>query len=623
MATETLPPPTVWESPPASLSQIFARYFARLTSGSADRWDLKTLVGLFVLVVLWAAWMYGTWERWGNLTIDSGREMYVPTVLSEGKTLYRDIWYLYGPLAPYWNSFLYRLFGVHLNVLYWAGSLSALLSAILLYLAGMRMSAWLAGWTAGAVLLIQSFHPSLFSFPLPYSFASVYGCLIACLFLWFVISASTSSSLAWVFGAGTASAVALLLRLDMGAACYISLMVLIAARGFQQRSWKSVVRDIAVCLPGVAACAVVISWMISLGGSQFLTQENLMSWPTSFFMRTYGKFWLAKNGLEITGAALMTTAAVTFLVLAVLQGLHLFATWNPAAGRWILLRVVLCQAALTYLVSVKPWDEVIRHVFFPQGMVLYVAIAAIAAWWYFWRQWATRRCAAIALTLTFSSLLAFRTLLKTKPWGYAIYYDGPAILSYLLLLRPLIPRIGRVRLFLGEGVIYAMCLTAALLSYRGANTPFPKTALLTSERGNIRVSEQKAENYRAAISFMKEKHALGEAVLSVPEDTSLYFFSGTHCPTRVFAFTPGMLAPGKMTAELISEMERKHVRYLIWSNRTFPEYGVPSFGTDFDRAFGDYLGSRYQRVGPITPMHVASGEWTADVWERRQEAGPR
>ncbi len=99
----------------------------------------------------------------------------------------------------------------------------------------------------------------------------------------------------------------------------------------------------------------------------------------------------------------------------------------------------------------------------------------------------------------------------------------------------------------------------------------------------------------------------------------MYFFSGTHCPTRVFAFTPGMIAPGKMTKELIHEVETKNVRYLIWSNRTFWEYGVPRFGVDFDRTFGDYLISHYRRVGPVSPVPVKLGEWTAAIWERIPE----
>jgi hypothetical protein len=90
--------------------------------------------------------------------------MYLPSVLAEGKVLYRDVWFNFGPASPYFNSWLFRLFGVHLNVLYWAGSLSALASAILLCLCGMRLSSAIAGWTAGAVLLFEAFHPTLFSF---------------------------------------------------------------------------------------------------------------------------------------------------------------------------------------------------------------------------------------------------------------------------------------------------------------------------------------------------------------------------------------------------------------------------------------------------------------------------
>ena len=62
----------------------------------------------------------------------------------------------------------------------------------------------------------------------------------------------------------------------------------------------------------------------------------------------------------------------------------------------------------------------------------------------------------------------------------------------------------------------------------------------------------------------------GEATMSIPEDTALYFLSGIRCPTRVLAFTPGLLAPGKMTDQVIQQMEAKPVRYLLISNRRLP-----------------------------------------------------
>jgi hypothetical protein len=144
-------------------------------------------------------------------------------------------------------------------------------------------------------------------------------------------------------------------------------------------------------------------------------------------------------------------------------------------------------------------------------------------------------------------------------------------------------------------------------------------APLVTERGTIRTSPHLARNYRAAIAFIKEKQALGESVLSVPEDTSLYFLSGTYCPVRVYQFTPGVVVPGKMTEELIGGLERNPPRYLLWSNRTFFEYGVPRFGVDFDRPLGNYFLSRYRQVRFLLPEDVEVYDWNASIWERKSE----
>jgi len=627
-------------SPAPAATAGLSSYLSKLSGEPAAAWNGTTVAGLVSLVAIWAAWFYGTWASWGNLTADCGREMYVPLVLSEGRTLYRDIWYLYGPAAPYFNSFLYRLLGVHLNVLYWAGSLAALGSAVFLYLAGTQLSSRLAGWTAGAVLLAQSFHHSLFSFPLPYSFASVYGCLTACLFLWLLIRTTASHHLAWMLVAGTAAAVALLLKLEIGAACYAGLALSIALRWFRQRSWKGVAKDIAVCLPGVALCGMVLLWMISLGGVVFLTQENIMSWPTSFFMRTYGKFWLATTGLSLSPQAFTKAASRTVIFLGVFQGFQLLVSWKRAPKRPIVfLRWALFAGALLYL-AVYLWsDEVVRYgpvaltvqealryLFLPQDMVLYIGIIATLAWWYFWRDPVNRPSAALALTLTFSFLFAGRILLMTTPMAYAIFYDGPAVLCFLLLSLQVMRQgasSDRSSL-LGQVAICGLCLLAAVANiHRQRETPGRPTAWLTTARGSIRVSDHFAEQYRAAIQFMKEQNALGNQVLSVPEDTSLYFLSETHAPTRVFTFTPGVLAPGRMTDELIRQIEAKPVRYLIWSNRTFPEYKAVRFGFDFDQTLYQYFVTHYHRVRILVENPVPFGEWNAYLWERKAEPKPQ
>lgn len=635
MATSTSPLNIVEARSAGGSPGLFEQYCSRLGSGTPAAWNLKTVGGFGALVAIWAAWMYWTWAYWGNLTADCGREMYVATVLSEGKTLYRDVWFNFGPAAPYFNSVLFRIFGIHLNVLYWAGSLAALGSATFLYLAGMKLSSCLAGWTAAAVLLCESFHPSLFSFPLPYSFASVYGCLVTCLFLWLAIHASNSTSRRWIFAVGWVTATAILLKPEFGTSCSLGLVLLITARAYQRQSGKSIPKDLLAILPAILMCGLVIAWMISLRGAEFLTQENFQSWPTSYFMKTYGKVWLAFTGFSLTSTAFLEAARRTIIVVGIFQGLHLLQCWKHTASRLIFLRMALFLGAITYFASyLRSLEEIrygtlydglreaSRYLFFPQDMVLYVGVAAIVAWWHFLRQPSTTRNPGAPLLLTVSALVAIRLLLKMLPWGYPIFFNGPAVLSFLVMLDPLFPRTARKGnfVFRADLLICCACLIVTLLNSRRADAPTEVVVPLTTERGTIKVTPSRAEQYRAAISFMRERADHDEFVLSVPEDTSLYFLSGTHSPTRVFAFTPGMIAPGKMTEELLHEIETKNVRYLIWSNRIFWEYGVPRFGIDFDQTFGTYLTTHYHRVRPLLPGPVKLGEWNAYIWERNTES---
>lgn len=624
-------PPTLQQNPShgsgalnqlAALCDHLSRAFSELACAEVH-WNRTTIAALASLGVLWGVLFYSTWARWGNLTIDCGREMYVPAVLAEGKMLYRDVWYLYGPAGPYLNSVLFRLLGVHLNVLYWAGSLSALGSAIFLYLTGMRLSSWVAGWTAGAAVLLQSFQQSHFCFPLPYSFSSVYGCLMSCLFLWLIIRAVDSPSWLWMFGAATAAAFGLLLKLEFGVACYAGLVLLVAACGFRQGSWNRILRDAAAILPGAVLCIVVIGWMVSIAGVDFITQENLASWPTNFFMKKYGKFWLDVTGFGLNRGAFAGAMVRTAVFGGVMLLFYAILRHGRLNGRSVFWRAGLVVGTLAVVTVFLPDNAktVFCWIFFPQDMVLYIGLAAMVAWCYFLRQPSDARTLRIALLFSFSLLLAFRILFGTRPEGYPIYYDGPVLLAFLLMLPPLvIPWRRESRHFNlrhAQLLLCFACLTAVFLRTKPFTTR-PSVPLKTA-RGTVRVSQHMAEAYQAAIAFMREQSAKGESVLSVPEDTSLYFLSATRCPTRLFALAPGVLVPGKMTEEFIKELEQGPTRYLIWSNRDFPQYHYPLFEADPARTVCDgYLKTHYR---PVRLLLNNGPGWNATIWERKPDNG--
>src|ERR1700730_4381665 len=590
--------------------------------GPKALWNRTTYVAFFGLIAVWATLFYVTWAAWGDVTIDSGHEMYVPAMLSAGKMLYRDVWFMYGPAAPYFNSYLFRFFGLHLNVLYWAGSLAALGSAIFLYLTGIRLGSWVAGWTAGTIVLIQAFGQGLFCFPLPYSFSAVYGCLSACAFLWLVVEAVLSERSAWMLWAGNLAAVALLLKLEFGIACYGTLLLLMVGGSLQQRSWKPIWTGMLAALPGVLACALVARWMVSIAGADFITQENFMSWPTSYFMKAYGKMWLARTGFDLSREALLAALGRISIFAAVAMGLHLFLRRKRADGGLLFLSVGLSVALLVclLLVFIPQRTVFLRWFLFPKDMVLIVGLAAVAAWWFAYRDGFSRRGLVIAALFAFPTLLAFRMLMGMETWGYPIYYNATVVLSFLFLASRLIvpvPRPSPTFGFRADMLVCCCCLIWAVTHVDVFVGQRSDLVPLITERGLIKTQRHMVLNYEKAIAFMKERATAGDSVLSIPEDTSLYFLSGTICPTRVSQFTPGVLAPGKMTEDVIREIELKKVQYLLWSNRTSAEYGVPVFGRFYDTYFADYLTSHYCPVGPVY-KNTERG-WAAGVWKRMDD----
>ena len=585
-----------------------------------------TYLGFAALLFVWIWRIWVNWACWGSLSIDCGRELYVAAMLARGKMLYRDVWYLYHPAAPYFNSLLFRIFGVRVEVFYVAGSLAALGSACFLYLTGMRLSAKLVGWTAACALILEAFARQLFSFPLPYSFASVYGCLVACLFLWLLVNACQSANIGWILGLGCAAAAAMLLKMEYGVSCYAILGLLLLIRGVAQKSWSRLGKDLTVVLPGVAVCGAVAAWMISIGGLDFLLQENLATWPTAYFMRQYGKLWLTATGFDFTWDSVSAAMMHTLIFGCWLLALFAIFFWKKKGGRSLVSRIVLILTVVALLAGMDNLycRDIIRILAFPPDLVFYVAIAALVAGYLFLRDLHSSRKLALALLFSFSALLAFRIILLTRPSNYPIYYSAPALLSLLVLLSLGVRRfaatnLGRVRAEVG---ISAVCLFAVGFWVFPIGLPKDSREALVTPYGMVREGPPTVHNYAAALAFMRDKNSRGEVVLSLPEDTSLYFFTGIEAPLRTYVFTPGIVAPGPMTDKIIRALEERPPQYLLWSNRVFPEYQVLIFGKDFDRPLGDYFRAHYHRLGLLPPHDGTFGDWQVAVWQRNPD-GPK
>ncbi|MDQ3294912.1 MAG: hypothetical protein M3527_10770, partial [Actinomycetota bacterium] len=207
--------------------------------------------------------------------------------------------------------------------------------------------------------------------------------------------------------------------------------------------------------------------------------------------------------------------------------------------------------------------------------------------------------------------------------GYSIYYNGLSVVGLLVI----VTRLPRATVAPGRGrrahaLAAALLVPVALSMVVQAADPLTDdldAVELASDRGRLGLPRSKLATYRAATRFMEEARRRGEQVMLVPEDTTLYFLAGLQAPTRASVFTPGLVTPGRMTEETIAQIEAAPVRYLLVSTRTFPEYGAPLFGFDFNDELADHLLRHYREVGPLVasgPDFAAASRYPMTVWER-------
>lgn len=135
--------------------------------------DLKYLFIIWITLILS---VFFTYAHHGGLIIDCGREAYYPTQILSGSVLYKDIFNIYGPFSYLFNAFLFKIFGINLNVLYFAGIFSAFLISTMFYKISRHfLGGFISLSIAIFVVMTGVLSTYLSNFIFPYSYAMLYG----------------------------------------------------------------------------------------------------------------------------------------------------------------------------------------------------------------------------------------------------------------------------------------------------------------------------------------------------------------------------------------------------------------------------------------------------------------
>jgi hypothetical protein len=272
---------------------------------------------------------YWLWSRTGEILLDFGNELYIAWQLSQGKTLYRDIACLYGPLSPTINAAIMRLFGPSLSTLLITNLIILILTTALLYRLLSIMTTSLAATTA-TIFFLCMFALSAptrltnYNFLTPYAHQITHGFLLCLATLCCIDWYYRRRTLRAVIAGGLLTGLAFLTKPEIFLGCAAAYFLGLTATIFLTRPNRVApiiaTAIISTLLPPLAALALYASKMpfhtaLSgvLSGWQFVNNSYVLSTP--FYKGSFGTDEPAANVIRMAGCAAIYAAATAILAL--------------------------------------------------------------------------------------------------------------------------------------------------------------------------------------------------------------------------------------------------------------------------------------------------------------------
>jgi hypothetical protein len=590
-----------------------------------------------------AALAWHTWGHWGDFQVDNGRELYVPAEILKGKLLFRDLWYMYGPLAPYLKAMLFWIFGVKLTVLYSFGLAMTIGTALLMYEMARHFRLGVVGNLIPSIFFLsEAFYPTIRNFVYPYSYAASLAAFLGAACLYFVMRHVTQARTADLAWAAVISSLVVLTKQEFGVTCLALLAFEMAASYWVRRSYPELIRNIAVCSAGLLPAVAGYGWFVWKLSARLIFFENWISTPGTYFMRTFAKITIPAQGLRFVPAELLLSAEYTALGVAVWALMARLAVaaikkleLNSRASMVLTIFAVffpLWVAAIAF-VTLYPWGIVspsadwssivipMTEPIVPHGLIFLVVLFTGHALWKLVKDTRDQMALLEACLGIYAALVGFRVMMKLRPalFDCTVFFNGAAFMVFTLLLYKIIRWAcssldARRSEFAAGSMFAAEAISLVLLLYP---KPAMLPAKLTTDVGSFYTKSDVSVLYPRIISFMKSHTQNGKDILVLPEPPSLYVYAGMEAPSRMYALVPGYVAPDQ-EQQYIDEVASNHVRYVLISNRIVTEYHVHGFANGgYNTQIYNWIMSNYRYVGQFGPLPGAVyPPYTMWVYER-------
>jgi len=524
--------------------------------------------------------------------------------VSAGQVLYGELYYWYGPVDPYLNALLFRIFGVRAGVLIVAGLCSAALMTMLTFMLACRFTrAFGAGVIATTFVYLCAFGHyyvnDIFNWATPYAYAATYGMLAATASLYGLVRFADGARVGWFVASLACLGVTALAKLEPTLPAVMAHVAFVLAAWFAGRPLRRFLPVYGLTALGIVAVVVVLTLRGGSGSyeTSVLSQMNARNLgPVLRFM-----------GVSEWRTALPAVAMSTLrLGLALVIPIVLSALVARPMAVWVSV-AASAAGAFALTVGAEPTMAL-------RGLPVLVVMGFGAVAWRFTTHRRERpRLVADVVLWAFAVGTLARVPLAAGAHHYGFYLIPVALTAFLLLwfryapaFRPDVPALRWCSSGAGVALAAGLCWTHA----HAAREMYARhTVVVSTPRGEVRLLDAvggipAGEWYAATIDRLRA-FPPDTTVMAVPDGVALAFFAGLPSWGPHYSYYPPEVGSERADARLRADLEADPPDLIVLLNfLDLGPYGALGFGRDYARASMAWMQQHYETDRVIGPNAI-------------------
>jgi hypothetical protein len=541
----------------------------------------------FLLLTILAAFVMG----WPGLHFQSifsqgdiGRDLYTFEQVWRGKLLYRDIWWVYGPLMPYYYGLFYIIFGFKITSILLGKLVINAVAGAFFYLAScLVMSPFWAFLAACYFLQLQQ---DFF-----FTYNHIGGIALTLAAFWFILKYLYQGNIRNGMNAVICCFVVGLIKVNFGASALLGTVCSIALIDYFNPSKNKKLLTAETkpfyLVAGLSAGLWMLVYALLLVGMPlyeirqcmpyFGTDEpyhqTLFQTVPYFITQHYLTFYHHFLNLQNVFHSLAAAPSHFFTLIG-------FLMTAIVALSFLSHPIVHGSTIASFILSFSKKFEGRRKVFWLTQAII---------WLFF--------------------VLNFHEFFSSGRW-YRTFWSQPFLLFFsfymISLAMSFSPRWLRGVV---AGVWISYFLVLNFINYSSVQASCTPEKFLNMPRGQIYVGNEApwVDTVNNVTAYLNQNLKKDELFFALPYDCLYYYLTGKPSPSRQIIFFDHIKIIPQQEVSIIQELERNKVNYVLMSNRvTATETGLGIFGRTYCPIIFKYL------VSNFSPVYRYGGNWNAE-----------